>query len=661
MRNKFNRQKIDYILSDLLPYEKGNHLTNKYLYEYILNHKKEYNNLLKIVKTSSSNFDSKWHSVPLKFKVKKKDEKFREISLINPLGLIESLIFIDIFEYDILNIIQNRSFFSLRTPHRINSLSYKKDKNQVVYYSNDKEKKQLLISLESSGSYFKHKPFKRITQFYNSGTFNFSQDKFENLVRIDIQDCFSSIYTHSYKWLISNKTYDSKSLKNANSIYRNLDTFLQNLNGSKTNGILVGPEIMRLSAEFLFVHLDQKILENLTRIGLETDQHFRIFRFVDDYFIFTNNKETELEIIKTIREVLNKYHLKINDTKLKSFDNNISFNKWKYETEMLVPKLEEIVHENSGKKKSMELIEQLNFNDNQLKFIKTIDSLFQSKNRKIKYSDIRNEYLILLEETKEKELVTSFLLSVILNRLENLNKNDVELGMQDNDLITFIFLLYSVDINYTSTQKTIRILTLLLDKFNKDVTSSIERSLERFGDKIFNAFNSDWIDLLLFIAIYDIEIPENKLIDLTDRVIKDDNPVLLAALCIFFIKKNRTRKINSKLNKILEEKIRRINWTYMFEDKEIWWILIFYSYPKLSKTLKKNMTDKLMEYIRGINGKDHAVYLSQKLILQFILNENIHFIEWGFVKSDYYREYFFYTRDRTVFNPGIVNQISLSR
>ena len=218
-----------------------------------------------------------------------------------------------------------------------------------------------------------------------------------------------------------------------------------------------------------------------------------------------------------------------------------------------------------------------------------------------------------------------------------------------------------MDINYTSTQKTIRILTLLIDKFNKDITSSIERSIERFGDKIFNGFNNDWIDLLLFIAIYDIEIPENRLIDLTDGVIKEDNPVLLAALCIFFIKKNRTRIINYKLNKILEEKITRINWTYMFEDKEIWWVLIFYSYPKLSKTLKDSMTDKLKEYIRRNNGNNHAACLSQKLVIQFILKENNHFIEWGFVKSDYYKEYFFYTRDRTVFNPGIINQMFLSR
>lgn len=661
MRNKFNRQKIDYILSDLLPYEKGNHLTNKYLYEYLLSHKKEFNNLLKMVKTSSSKFDSKWHSAPLKFKVKKKDEKFRDISLINPLGLIESLIFIDTFEYDILNIIQTRSVFSLRTPYRVNSLSYKKDKNQIVYYSNNNERNQLLISLESSGSYFKHKPYKRITQFYNSGAFNYSQDKFTNLIRVDIQDCFSSIYTHSYKWLISSKTYDSKNLKNADNIYRNLDTFLQNLNGSKTNGILVGPEVMRLAAEFLFVHLDQKILENLTRKGFEKDQHFRIFRFVDDYFIFTSNKEIEIEIIKTIREVLNKYHLKVNETKLKSFDNNISFNKWKYETEKLVPRLEEILHKNSGEKISAELLEQFNFNEDQLMFVKTINSFFQNNSKKMKYSDLRNRYLILLEETKEKELVTSFLLSVLLKRLENLKKDNTEFGMQMKDLITFIFLLYSMDVNYTSTQKIIRILTLLIDKFNIDITSAVERSLVRFGDKIFNNFNSDWIDLLLFIALYDIEIPEKKLIDVTEGIIKEDNPVVLAALCIFFIKKNRTRSINYKLHEILIEKIERINWAQIFEDIEIWWVLIFYSYPKLSKSLKETMEDKLKEYIRKIDVENHVVYFSQKLIIQFILNEKSHFIEWGFVKSDYYREYFFYTRDRTVFNPGVINQTFLSR
>ncbi|WP_215189905.1 RNA-directed DNA polymerase [Exiguobacterium sp. s6] len=662
MESKFNRQKLDYVISDLLPYEKGNFFTNKYLYEYLLVNKKKYNSILKLTKMSTSKkFDASWHSVPLKYKVKKKDEKYREISFINPLGLVESLLFIEIFEYDLLNIIQKKSVYSLRTPFRVNNLYYKKDNNQTVYYTNENEKKQLLISLESSGDYFRHKPYKRITEFYNSNVFNYSQDKFNALIRIDIQDCFSSIYTHSFKWLISNKTYDSKNLKNASSIYSNLDSFLQNLNGSKTNGILVGPEVMRLAAEFLFVHLDQEILETLSKMRIENDIDYRIFRFVDDYFIFSNHSEIETEIVKVVRDVLNKYHLKINEAKLKRFDNSISFNKWKYKAEEFVPELEKLFYKSKDKVIPDEVASELNLDDNQLTLIKEINSWFRQNNKKVKYTSISNKYRILLEETGEKDLVTSYSLSVILKKLEHLNKNEINFSINENDLVTVVFLLYSTDITYTSTQKIIRILTLLKDKFELDITPSSERSIERFGEKIFKSFPSDWIDLLLFFGLYQIEIPEKQLNLISNKIFEEDNPVVLAAMCMYFKQTSYMRSFNNRLNKIIESKVSKINWNRIFEDKEVWWIFIFYSYPNLSKSLKKNIEEAINDIIQIVSLRPGAVNLAQKLILEFLLNEPNHFIEWGFVKDNYYKEYFYYTKDRTIFNPGIINQIYLSR
>ncbi|MDA1526733.1 DNA-binding protein, partial [Bacillus cereus] len=193
---KFNRQKNDYLLTDLLPYEKGNHYTHRHFYEYL--QKKEKGTLKKLFRKIKDRgyFNSQWHSSPLKFNISKKGDGFREISLINPLGLLESLAFMHLFESDVLNIIHNKKDFSSRKASRTNSLTYKKDKNQIVYYSDESvSKNQLLIALESSGTYFKHYPFKTITQLLNSKRFIYSRDKFDYLLTIDIQDCFPSIYT----------------------------------------------------------------------------------------------------------------------------------------------------------------------------------------------------------------------------------------------------------------------------------------------------------------------------------------------------------------------------------------------------------------------------------------------------------------------------------
>ncbi|WP_252152339.1 hypothetical protein [Bacillus subtilis] len=130
-KNKFNRQTIDFLLTELLPYEKGNHFTHLFLYEYLQKNKNTLNKIVKKIKERGDRntfFDSTWHSSPLKFKVSKTNEGFRELSLINPLGLIESLAFINIFEDDLINISHNKVDFSTRKARRINSLTYKKIK-----------------------------------------------------------------------------------------------------------------------------------------------------------------------------------------------------------------------------------------------------------------------------------------------------------------------------------------------------------------------------------------------------------------------------------------------------------------------------------------------------------------------------------------------------
>ncbi|WP_342600640.1 hypothetical protein MHB48_06145 [Psychrobacillus sp. FSL H8-0483] len=255
MNKKFlrlKRQSLDYLLTDLLPYEKGNHYTHRYFYEYIISNKKTFNKILKNLKYQVPYFDPKWHSSPLSFKVSKRVGGFREISFVNPLGLIQSLFFIELFQDEILTAISNKKSFSIRKATYTNELYYKKNNKQIVTYnSQGSGKNQLLISLESSGSYFKHKPYKTITSYLNSNHFFKTKERYRFLMKLDIQNCFPSIYTHSYKWMITNKTYDSKNLKVTNTIHKNIDTYLQNINGSKTNGVIVGPEISRLLVDYL--------------------------------------------------------------------------------------------------------------------------------------------------------------------------------------------------------------------------------------------------------------------------------------------------------------------------------------------------------------------------------------------------------------------------
>ncbi|WP_214804310.1 MULTISPECIES: RNA-directed DNA polymerase [unclassified Exiguobacterium] len=669
-KTTFNRQKEDYLISDILPFEKGNFFTNKYFYEYILDNKKTVNKITKGIKAGTETFDSKWHSSPLKFKVKKKNNLFREISIMNPLGSLESLIFMECFEKDILNIIHNKKSFSVRKPQKVNSLVYKKVRNQKVFYTNDLEKKQLLLSLESSGSYFNHKPFKKITDFYNSNLFSFYQDKFSKLLSIDIQDCFPSIYTHSFKWLISKKTYDSKNLGKTYSVYKGIDSFLQNLNGSKTNGILVGPEMMRLLAEFLLVHIDERIMERLFSKNIINEVDYKIFRFVDDYFIFTDNSEVEKIISNEISAILNQFHLKVNDKKFKQYDNSFSFNKWIYETQNFTPLIEKIMIEKKDDDFSFDNlfkdISDLGLTEENSKQINQwIKTNLIIENKRAKYNDLRNRFLILLENTNEITLTSSYVLSVILNIIERSNDTNHKLNINTNDLVLMLFFVYSKDVTYTSTQKLIRTLTLLKDKFNLDIKESVEKCYERFDSIIFSNYKNDWIDLLVFSAIYNIQFTVKRIASITSEILQEENPILIAGLCLYYNSIKNTKNINAKVNKIIRNNLSKTNWNDLFQDEKIWFILIFYSYSGLNLTVKREIKLKLKKNIENLESTSRddlkSVCLSQKLILEFILNKDKHFIEWDFVKDNYYSMYHYFTKDRTIFNPGMLSQLQISR
>lgn len=664
--SKFNRQKSDFLLTDLLPYEKGNHYTHRYFYEYIQSEKKMLNKLFTKVKREDTYFDNKWHSSPLKFIISKKEEGFREISLINPLGLLESLTFIHLFESDILNIIHNKKDFSSRKANRTNSLNYKKDNKQTVYYSDKNSKNQLLISLESSGTYFKHYPFKTITQLINSKRFIYSRDKFNLLLTIDIQDCFQSIYTHSYKWLITNKTYDSKNLKGSTSIYSNIDTFLQNLNGSKTNGILVGPEISRLLADFLFIHIDQQVIEILAENSIIYRTDYIIYRFVDDYFICSKNEEIQNIIKDVITNQLKKFQLKINEFKISRVGKEDALNNWLLELTPAIEMIEKIFSKRNIKLDSnKEAVFTQMLGENAQAFLEVAASFYETSekrkySRKVRYIDLRSKVILIIKSTKEKSLVCSYILSTILRKIEEGKRGDLSLNMELNELVTFLFFIYSTHISYTSTQKIIRILSLLIEHKQLEIKEAVERNLERFEDDIFTKFSNDWMDLLLFFSNYQINISYNLIEKITKIFISNDNPLNLAALCLLAEAKFvNSANIVKKVNKIVKYKIERINWKEFFQDELGWWVYIFLSYPKLNPSLKQSIISNLNNIKSNLKTtpSDNA----KSIVLDFLLNNNKHFVEWDFTKENYYTNYHFYTKDRTVFNPDINDLISISR
>lgn len=629
MKKTFKREEIDYLLTDLLPLEKGNYYTHTYFYDYLIKEKKKLKQIEDSYRYQKKFFSGRdWHSSPLGFKVKNKD-KFREISFISPIGLIESLLFNKVFGDDILSIIHKKEKFGVRIPYKKSALKYQKNNKKYVTYSDKMEKQQIKYTLESSSYFYKLKPFSSIQILTQSPSFLYNKDKFSLLMKMDIQNFFPSIYTHSYSWLIANKVYDRKGLANENSIYNIIDAFLQNINGSKTNGIVVGPEISRLLAEFLLTHLDEKIINALLNENLINDVDYKIFRFVDDYFIFSNSVINEEKIYNCISKIFNDFHLKENHDKKQISSTSKPEKNWFYNIGQIMAYIENI-----------------------------FDCTYTG--RKIRYNDIRNLVNILINDTNEKPAIVSYLLSTFVSKFERLikqNKEKKQLNISNAELLNSIMYIYSIYPVYNNTQKLIRCYTLLIKADEKNFKELIERNVNRFLPNILDDFINDWIDLIIFIGAYDLNLTKGIVDKIISKIFLTNNPHLLAGLTIYMNKKIENKTFNKAVNDIIYNNISKIKWDDFYIDNLSWWIYIFFSFPYLSRKNKKFIKIQLEELkLQAVSNNK----LHKQILISFLLDTDKHFIIWDTSTKNMYNDFYFYTRDRSVFNLDLKDQINIS-
>lgn len=132
-------------------------------------------------------------------------------------------------------------------------------------------------------------------------------------LKVDIANCYNSIYTHSITWAICGKETAKNEFKDKNlrtndyKIGDKLDTYLRHQKNNETNGIVVGPFTSRIFSEIILSGIDRE----LRTAG------FVFTRFVDDYsFYFKTQYDAESSVQK-IERILNEYNLNLNLAKTK--------------------------------------------------------------------------------------------------------------------------------------------------------------------------------------------------------------------------------------------------------------------------------------------------------------------------------------------------------
>jgi hypothetical protein len=304
--NDYNRV----LLTETLPYEIPILITNEGF--YIRQKGKNRSTLIDAI--LSSNKETK----PFVYKIKKTKDSNRSLYLIHPANQIDFVGFYRNYQ-DLIVGLTSRSHVSLRSPHEVCSSYY--DPSQKTQDNSLKDEgpeshstEKLSQQFKYSSSFFSYKKYDFLYKFYDSYEFHRIEKKFKKLIKFDIAKCFDHIATRRLGESIKDESYqrENKRKHNFESVF---STLMKNSNFGRESGIVIGPEISRIFAEIVLQRIDRDVLKKLEK----KSDFFEVRRYVDDYFLFTN----DLELGKT---VLSEYETALSEIKLYFNESKISFN-----------------------------------------------------------------------------------------------------------------------------------------------------------------------------------------------------------------------------------------------------------------------------------------------------------------------------------------------
>ncbi|WP_423213942.1 RNA-directed DNA polymerase [Streptococcus equinus] len=318
MNNKYIKQEW-FLTTEVLPSELPIFFSN-------LPIKNNLESLINLISSlSNKNFNEKFngkYTIPLNFEIPKNSGGYRTISLMHPSSQLKFMYYIMRYEYLLINFLQ-KSKFNVRKIQKTNTITHNESK--ALYKERLKIEQDFGITGNSSitneeldryfKKYFTYNKHHKLSAIMNSPSFHRDSLKYRFFSKLDIQNFFGSIYTHSITWAIVGdkhlgKNYKNKEFKNTFAVQS--DIIQQKSNDNETNGIIIGPEINRIIADTILTHCDYIIEKNLNQQGIYFNKDYKIYRFVDDYYVFSKTYE-HLELIeKEISKELSNFYLKLN-------------------------------------------------------------------------------------------------------------------------------------------------------------------------------------------------------------------------------------------------------------------------------------------------------------------------------------------------------------
>lgn len=653
--DNIKRNSLDYILTDILPVELSEMFTFRAFYNFLFDNQKEVDEILKKMITNKNKVNSKlvlfkgnsWASIPLKYSIVKNQNSSRELNVMQPIAALQVYLFVSIYQKEILSILEQGSIYSLRCHTKAKELIYKKRRKNVTQYFNATSENLDRGILEQTGMFFDLKPYQSIVAFTSSDKWFDLNLKYKYFAKVDYQNCFGSIYTHTYKWLISRDVNDSINFDNTN-IYTTIDRILQNINARTSNGVIVGPEFSRMIAEILLQGIDTAIYNNLLEQGSVYDENYVISRYVDDVFIFADSEELIEKIIAMYSSKAKEYLLTLNEMKIVKEKLPTILNYWLKQANQFSSELINSMFYNKDE------IEQYEKAEEGRKGHLVKSGIFYRKKQILKrnFNDLICQY-----PDRDKTLV-SYALGTILNKVFNAIKSDIKLFKEHvsrNTVYTFldyIFYVFSFFPNFDNCQKVISIISYINDEYNllQENREVMEKIIRKYSYVLKSTNINDIVNILLLCSQGRIEISSSDEEEILEKVRQEDNPVVWATFLLYSRYDDEyMSEIKGIINSLITEKLDAIrNKKNILTYREFWWLLIFNKSPYINVSNQQLFDTIIDESIMNPNNQLPSDKCAN-LVGNFLKNSDKQFFEWDIDNRELLKQITFRTYQRTIF------------
>lgn len=541
---------ISILQTDVLPYELPLFFSNEILINFVLNISSEdinkYENTLFYLKDT----------VPLNFYIYKNNEKKRILSLPHPYSQLNMLFFLKNNSFELLNYFSFNRVYSLRIPYKINKLTYSDLSLKDLTVDNLKDGKEIKHDKEKYFNFFDVGKYSSLSNFNKSNYAKTLEKKYIYLQKLDLKKCFYSIYTHSIDWAyLGSKEAGKLNKYLENRTSARLDKLMMKANHGETNGIIVGPEFSRIVAEVVLSKIDTLLFTKLKKEKLYIKKDYEITRYIDDFYIFSNSKETLQKITSILESILDQFKLSFNESK-SSIDQRPFFKEtfWIYQLKSAIKKF----FSNFQEENNLIGIDDTNI------YLKTrrIDSF---------YFNLLSELKDLLSKYPGQDYkIVSYFISSLQTKQFDFSKFKIKDELLFKNISNVIDI-NSIALSYSFTVNNIyKYCSFISEIRNLDLNNELKNNLNLIiFDKAVEAIECnqhkqyECLILISYMKYLNFNINQNLL----SKFINNDSNYFEIISILFYLNTN-SRKANGYINlfkqisKILEYKISEWDFTY---------------------------------------------------------------------------------------------------